>query len=372
MNRKLELDALRGLLLVLMTLTHLPTRLSVYSSQVFGFVSAAEGFVFLSAFLTGAIYARKLAGGQHRAVRSTLLLRARRLYLWHLGLLLFAFTVIAAIGVYGERPALYNLLDFYFAQPAVALWAAPLLVYQPPLLDILPMYIVFVIATPWLLGAAQRDGWKRLLWLSALVWLFAQLHGRSLLLEAFNNATGIHVPTIPEQVIGTFDWFAWQLLWTGGLWIGAVSSDPRQQATLRLSPAMRAAALVCTLAFLAWYHGIGGIWPGRDHLLLFGKTRLGPLRIIDFTMLAISASWLAPMLFRSLRCLALLGRASLSVFTMHLLLVLLSLGMIVSDDTPLDSWQESLVLSATFASLLLTAWRHRQRQRRPSRSEPPD
>ena len=48
MTRRAELDALRGLLLVLMTITHLPTRYSVYSSQIFGFVSAAEGFVFLS------------------------------------------------------------------------------------------------------------------------------------------------------------------------------------------------------------------------------------------------------------------------------------------------------------------------------------
>lgn len=366
MNRKLEFDALRGLLLVLMTLTHLPTHLSVYSSQVFGFVSAAEGFVFLSAFLTGAIYARKLAAGQRHAVRSTLLLRAWRLYLWHLGLLLFAFTVIAAIGVYGHRPALYHLLDFYLEQPAVALWTAPLLVYQPPLLDILPMYIVFVIATPWLLGTAQREGWNRLLWLSVLVWLFAQFHGRALLLAAFNAATGAHVPTIPERALGSFNGLAWQLLWIGGLWIGAASSDHRLQARLRLSPLMRAAALACALAFLAWYHNIGGIWPDRVQPMLFDKTLLRPLRIVDFAMLAISASWLAPLLFRGLRCFALLGRASLSVFTMHLLLVLLSLGLIVSDDQPLDSWQESLVLFATFAALLLTAWRYRQRQRRPN------
>lgn len=49
MTRRWELDALRGLMLVLMTLTHLPTRLSSPLGQPFGFVSAAEGFVLLSA-----------------------------------------------------------------------------------------------------------------------------------------------------------------------------------------------------------------------------------------------------------------------------------------------------------------------------------
>ena len=45
--RKPELDALRGLFLVWMTLTHLPTKFSDLVNQPFGFVSSAEGFVFL-------------------------------------------------------------------------------------------------------------------------------------------------------------------------------------------------------------------------------------------------------------------------------------------------------------------------------------
>lgn len=361
MTRRLEFDALRGLLLVLMTLTHLPTRFSSYSSQVFGFVSAADGFVFLSAFLTGAIYARKLAAGQHVAVRSSLLLRAGRLYLWHLGLLLFAFTVIAAIGSYGHRPALHNLLSFYFEAPEVALWTAPLLLYQPPLLDILPMYIVFVIATPWLLSGARREGWRKLLLLSGLIWVFAQLGGRRLLLEALNAATGVHVATIPEHALGSFNWFGWQLLWIGGLWAGACNTDPQLRPQLALSPAMHCAALLGALGFLAWYHNLGGIWPDRVQPWLFEKSTLRPARLIDFAMLAISASWLVPLLFRGLRWLALLGRASLSVFTVHLLLVLASLTLIDEDDTPLDDLQQMLVLLASFSIMTWIAWRYRLR-----------
>jgi len=45
-QRRPELDALRGLFLVWMTLTHLPTRFSDFVNQPIGFVSSAEGFVF--------------------------------------------------------------------------------------------------------------------------------------------------------------------------------------------------------------------------------------------------------------------------------------------------------------------------------------
>jgi hypothetical protein len=56
MGRRLEIDAVRGLMLVWMVLTHLPTFLPAYTNQPFGFVSASEGFIFLSALFTGQIY----------------------------------------------------------------------------------------------------------------------------------------------------------------------------------------------------------------------------------------------------------------------------------------------------------------------------
>ena len=46
-----EINGLRGLMLMLMTLTHLPTRFGNYTGQPYGFISAAEGFVFLSAYM---------------------------------------------------------------------------------------------------------------------------------------------------------------------------------------------------------------------------------------------------------------------------------------------------------------------------------
>jgi hypothetical protein len=58
-RRMPELDALRGLFLVWMTFTHMPTRFSDFVNQPVGFVSSAEGFVFLSAMLVSHVYLRE-------------------------------------------------------------------------------------------------------------------------------------------------------------------------------------------------------------------------------------------------------------------------------------------------------------------------
>ena len=159
MRRRTELDALRGLLLLIMALAHLPTRVSAYANQPIGFVSAAEGFVFLSAFVAGSASSAWMAEGLHRA-RTKLWSRALKLYTYHLGLLLFAFTIAAAFAATTGRPALRNLLTFYFDSPVMAVLSGPLLLYQPPLFDILPMYIVFLAVTPWLLARTAVRGWS--------------------------------------------------------------------------------------------------------------------------------------------------------------------------------------------------------------------
>ena len=78
MKRYWEIDALRGLMLVLMTFTHLPTRFTDPLGQPFGFVSAAEGFVLLSAFVAGLVYTRISDSKGVDAMRRSTWRRVRR------------------------------------------------------------------------------------------------------------------------------------------------------------------------------------------------------------------------------------------------------------------------------------------------------
>ena len=60
--------------------------------------------------------------------------------------LLFCFAVIGQ--VLGQQPPFYNMIHPYVDRPTPAALSALLLLYQPPLLDILPMYLVFLLLTP--------------------------------------------------------------------------------------------------------------------------------------------------------------------------------------------------------------------------------
>ncbi len=77
-QRRPEIDALRGVFLVWMTLTHLPTHLSDLVNEPFGFVSSGEGFVFLPALLVARLYP---AGGRGRGRSADKALEARTAHL---------------------------------------------------------------------------------------------------------------------------------------------------------------------------------------------------------------------------------------------------------------------------------------------------
>ena len=145
MERQTELDWLRGLMLVLMTITHLPTWFSAHVGQPFGFVSAAEGFVFLSAYLVGSVYthtARK--HGFHGDAPRVVGARAQGLRRAH-GLAAVPVWLLVPFAVSRGAHAITDLASFYVEHPHPALVTGLLLAYNPPLLDILPMYVLFLL-----------------------------------------------------------------------------------------------------------------------------------------------------------------------------------------------------------------------------------
>src|SRR5689334_24282722 len=97
MERQTDLDWLRGLMLVLMTITHLPTWFGAHAGQPFGFVSAAEGFVFLSAFLVGSVYTHTFRTRGLAAMRRALWARTLKVYAAHVALLLFLLFLLVPI-----------------------------------------------------------------------------------------------------------------------------------------------------------------------------------------------------------------------------------------------------------------------------------
>jgi len=364
LERKPELDALRGLFLVWMTLTHLPTRASDLVNQPFGFVSSAEGFVFLSALLVARLYIRQ-AAEPGDALRVKLWKRALRIYGYHLILLVLAFTVAAWFAVHTHRVALANLLTFYLAHPFTAIIGSLLLLYCPPLLDILPMYVIFLFLSPYVLAIAARRGWKLLLAASGIVWLLAQFGLRTWMHTFVVRVIHLHIPL---QETGAFNLFAWQAIWLLGMWIGAESADtsPHGGLPFRRLPryAFPIATAIC-LIFLGVRHGwLGPHWTQQSLGIQLDKWQLGPLRMVNLFAFSVLVYWLRKPIKRIvlIEAFLTLGKASLEVFCAQIVFVFIALALLYGEYTQLNGRYAAVVLTLTFAGLILIALREIHRK----------
>ena len=367
MQRRLEeLDALRGLMLVWITCTHLPTALSSYVNQPLGYFAATEGFIFLSALFTGRIYfAISLRQGNGAMCRS-LWMRTARLYCYQLLLLAFAFVIAAPIAARGNRPAVHNLLDYYFSTGRIhAFLDAALMLYRPPLLDILPIYIIFFALSPFVLLLGARWGWRYAFAASFTLWLLAQFGFRSFAYRVLAHALGLQIPL---REMGAFNLWAWQFWWLVGLWLGArwAKGDLHVEEWAKR---LVVPAAVVALSFLALrYAQIAGMtlptWSGW----LLNKWNFGAGRIVDFSAVALLAvrfrAWLKPL---AIAPLVKLGQASLAVFCVHLLCVFFALT-IMGNHEILTGWPAVAMVAASLSALLLTA-RIAASRRAPSRGD---
>ena len=301
MSRQPEIDALRGLMLVLMCVTHLPTRFAEWLGQPFGFVSAAEGFVFLSAYLVGVVYAGRARKFGQAEMRKALWRRVGVVYRSHVAMLTFLFTVIAWIGIRSERQAITNLIAFYIQEPWAALWTSVALIYTPPLLDILPMYVLFMALSPLILPLAMRPGGPAVvIAISASLWLAAQFGLNDVAYAAM--AKSIH-HRVPLDQNGAFDLWAWQFVWALGLCLGASRARAAGLGTwtpARFAARIAGVALVIAVGGMLWRHALGQapfLWlPQLD--VLFDKWHLGPLRMLNFFALVVVLMHFGPRLAR--------------------------------------------------------------------------
>lgn len=374
-ERRAELDALRGLFLVWMTLTHLPTRFSDFVNSPIGFVSSAEGFVFISALLVGRLSMREF-NQNSSGVRVRLWKRSLKIYGYHLLMLALAFTVAAAFAIGTHKAAISNLLDFYLAHPFVAIAGSVLLLYCPPLLDILPMYVTFLFFTPLLLSAAVRLGWKKILLASGAIWLLAQFGLRDLVHNWIVRLTHLQIPV---QETGAFNLFAWQAIWILGLWLGARSAFGEPMLD-RIPGWMVALSCAACLFFIGVRYG----WLG-PHLtqpalgLQLDKWQIGPLRAVNLVALFIVLYSLRNHLrWLTIEPFLTLGKASLQVFCTHIAFVFIGLAFLVRDvgddvDAPLEQLHglTAIVLLAVSFSTLIAVAIYQVRKRRASRAKPP-
>jgi hypothetical protein len=341
-TRDVRLDAMRGLLLVIMAAVHVPTPLSRALHEPFGFTSVAEGFVFLGACLAGCVYGKTYASSGWAAMSRRVWARAKVVYVMHIGVVmpmaLLAWTA-------GSRvTGLANQFHDFLQHPWGSLALMPLLLHQPPLFDILPLYVVLLAATPLVIRAARRAGWTPILALSAVLWLAAQF-------KLDSRLAGDPARWLPVRW-SSFNLLSWQFLWVAGLATGeAALRHPIIARRYRGVMGICAGAIV--LAGLLARHGLWpDAWFSPDLFLWMDKWTLGPLRLLNFgAWVVFLVVWNPPVpgIFAPL---ALLGRHSLAVFTFHIPLVVGATLLIDACDPPAGA----RIVIGFFVIALLFPW----------------
>ena len=304
--RDLRFDTLRGLFLVCMTVNHLPTELRGVTDQPLGVFTAAEGFVFLSGLMAGWVYTRKRRAGGPGALWSAAVGRARLIYAWHAAAFAAAFLCVKATE-YACGFCSMDVPRLFFEHPAAALGLGLTLLYQPGLLDLLPMYCGFVILLPAVIGGLESGRRWIVLSASAAVWLAAQW------------APALDAARIYPVNLGSFNLLAWQFIFVAGVAIGHARASGIAQVS-RPSPwALTAAATVAAYGIGIRHANWPSLWPDAVFGVLLNKPALGLLRMADFGCVAYLVAVLGARFpwALSARPLAFLGRNSLLAVATH-------------------------------------------------------
>src|SRR6195256_1873009 len=301
-ERDLRLDLFRGMGLWMIFLDHIPHDIVAWLTlRNYGFSDAAEFFVFISGYLAGYIYGPIVRGGHFLAATKRLVMRAWQMYVAHIMLFLLFTAQIARTVRKFDNPMYedeFNVHNF-LQPPAVLIGQALSLRYKPVNLDVLPLYISLVLASPLILWClVRRPNWTLLG--SAVLYVLARRFD-------WNFAS------YPPGTTWYFNPFAWQLLFIFAAWCG-VGGAAKLQFLIRsrVVLALAVAWMLCALLIVMTWHSafleslvpkwmIKAIYP-------LDKTDLDMLRFTHFLALAVvvtryfprkseilNSKWLRPM-----------------------------------------------------------------------------
>ena len=238
-GRDARLDMFRGLALVMIFINHVPgTAYEAFTNRNFGFSDAAEAFVFMSGMAAGLAYSNRYRSGSLWAAIAKVWARARQLYYVHIAITMLSLAIFAAAAKWFDMPEVLtkNNIAPLFQQPLSVLVGIPLLTHQLGYLNILPLYMTLLLATPVFLLVGLKKPWL-LLGLSIALWIVA-------------GQFRMNLPAFPNSGGWFFNPFSWQILFVIGLLSGAAMKVGSK--FIPYHPALFAAAGIFLLIVLLW------------------------------------------------------------------------------------------------------------------------
>jgi hypothetical protein len=309
------IDFWRGFALVTIFINHIPGLFfERLTHRNFSFSDSADLFVFLAG------WGLRLSIGGPEGITSTGRVLTRlggrvvTIYAAQLLLSSIAIAMLAGAATYFEKPALLSWFNVaaIFYDPINAHLGLAMLTYQLGYFDILPLYVVLMIAAP-LIVLIYRFAPGALLPISLCIYLWA------LVFE-------VSPPTWPTKGTWFFNPLAWQFvfvlgfLFAGEEGLGGFVRRHQHRLMFIAAPVLLAATL---MVLLKWWPGAGDV-PEPTLLFTVEKSYLTPIRLIQFLSLVAVFAGVYPYIARPLptlsEFLSLLGRNSLSVFCVASLL----------------------------------------------------
>jgi hypothetical protein len=348
-----RLDFFRGIGLWMIFLDHIPHDVvSWLTLRNYGFSDAAEFFVFISGYLVGFIYTRVVRGGLFLAALKRLWKRAGQLYMAHIMLFLLFTAQIARTARRFDNPMYENEFNvFNFLQhPDVLIGQALTLRYKPVNLDVLPLFIVLVLAAPFMIWCLGRRPNLTLLG-SAVLYILSRIFDWN-------------IASYPPGTTWYFNPFCWQLLFVFAAWCG--SGQIAKIADIVWSrTAMTIAVLWLLFALfivMTWHvHFLEALVPKWMIKVIYpiDKTDLDMLRLTHFLALATIVSYFVshdwkPLTSKWLHPLILCGRHSLPLFCLGVFLSF-SAHWILTQYTK-GAWEQLAVSAAGILIMTGAAW----------------
>jgi hypothetical protein len=319
-NYDRRIDFFRGLSLIFIFINHIPENAFTYlTSRTFTLFDSAEVFMFLAGYSAALAYYGLLPLGLQAYSRRALS-RARAIWTYHIVLVALLMASAYAISeAFGVKTGYEIFLDRISTDPWQVLVGAPLLSFQAPLLDILPMYVIVMLLAPFLIWMRAKSE-LALLAASCLVWMFSA--------RFFSS-----IPTMTYDVAWNFNPFCWQFLFAIGLafgWRTRTESPPVAAGDGRRILDFCCAAFVVFSAFVLMaieFHTIDNTGANRLRAMYFSlnKQCLDLWRVAGLLasaylvarLVAKDANWLKLALPRWV-CAA--GAASLPIFALTVVL----------------------------------------------------
>ncbi len=346
-GRDLRLDLLRAACVLVMIFDHLSWHELVIHVR-FGFVTIAECFFFISGATLGVVAKRRLEKVSALEFDRRLVRRG----VWLYGANLAA--VALAHLLEGSRSFPGNYFDRYWgATTTLERWLS---FDQPSVLNVLPRYAAFLVATPLVLALLRREKWK-----------WAAAGALALWAANFASSGALRLPLF-ESSRAPYPAASWQLVFFGGLissWLLHRRNEPPPRASTGRRMVVVGAVLILAAAIAA-QRGLVP-WPA-EMARWTGRALYGPIRLVNFAAVAVLAWQLASRWTPALTALA--GRAflpfgqfALPAFLLHIPWVWALLAMPAIDTRPDLRKLAALLILASLWPLL--RWPLIQRWLRP-------